>query len=120
MLSDAQFDRLHRLSALVAPKEREERERLKRQLAAMLRLVKGVVVTQQEQANDVDKKEALVDARPLSVYDPHWSVSLCASSTTYSTTAEAQGTHVLDRDAQLLAKVDERRKYQGYFVVDRT
>lgn len=71
----------------------------------------------------------IIDARPLSVHDPHWSVSLPLSEAEQieereqegkEGDADRDGREVLDREKELLAKVDQQRKYQDFFFVDRT
>lgn len=62
----------------------------------------------------------MVDARPLVVHDGGWNVSIPESISVKTPEEDEEGTRVLDRDSELLAKVDGARKYQAYFVVDRT
>lgn len=123
LLSDAQLDKLHRLSALIPPSSAEEREKLKRELCVMLRLVRGVLPSHDGTKVESRQVGEMVDARPLSAHDKNWSVTL----NTLQPELEAskveedhkEGTAVLDRDT-LLGKVDGSRKYHEYFVVDRT
>lgn len=117
-LTDEQLDKLHRLSALIPPPVgSEERAKLKRELAVMLRLVKGVH-SHPLRAGKEGKGE-LVDARPLVRHDPRWNVSLRDEEEVKVEKEEEEGTKVLETD-KLLGKVREGRKYQRYFVVDRT
>ncbi len=65
----------------------------------------------------------IVDARPLVSHDAKWNVTLLDSTTSeqhLNEEAEVEGTKILDRQDELLGKVGEGRKYQGFFVVDRT
>uniref|UniRef100_V5GIH8 Uncharacterized protein n=1 Tax=Kalmanozyma brasiliensis (strain GHG001) TaxID=1365824 RepID=V5GIH8_KALBG len=113
------LDKLHRLSALIPPSTPEEREKLKRELSVMLRLVRGVLPADQPES----KGEGIVDARPLSTHDNAWSVTLDTLEPEKEESkieeTQKEGTAVLDRET-LLAKVDGSRKYHEYFVVDRT
>ncbi|SOV09039.1 probable ATP-binding cassette (ABC) transporter [Ustilago sp. UG-2017a] len=118
--SEEQLDKLHRLGALIAPPlGSEERALLKSQLAAMLRLVKGVYALHVP----FGSVGGWVDARPLARYDGCWNVSLPNNEKKADkATGEAgkkEEKEVLAPQA-LLAKVDESRKYQQFFVVDRT
>lgn len=117
--SEEQLDKLHRLGALIAPPlGSEERALLKSQLAAMLRLVKGVYALHVP----FGSVRGWVDARPLARYDGCWNVSLPNNEKKADkATGEAgkKEKEVLAPQA-LLAKVDESRKYQQFFVVDRT
>lgn len=85
---------------------------MKRDLAVMLRLVRGVL------PNAEEAERGMVDARPLSAHDRRWNVSL--DSEAKKKEGEEEGTQALDRDTELLGKVDEKRRYQSYFVVNRT
>lgn len=109
-LTDDQLDKLHRLSALIPPSSSEQRTALKRELDVMLRLVRGVLPT-------ADEKGGMVDARPLSAHDGRWNVTL---HPTPKIEADDERTKLLDRDTELLGKVDDERSYQSYFVVNRT
>lgn len=100
----------------------------------MLRLVRGVHSTScsSDSKQEVEKdggvergaKVDLIDARPLTSHDSRWNVTIPtetgAEGDEMSSQPQDEATRVLDRDQQLLAKVDDKRKYQGYFVVDRT
>lgn len=124
MLGDAQLEKLHRLAALVPPPVgSEEREGLKKELAVMMRLVKGV------SHHTSTGQGRLVDARALTMHDKGWCVTLdedpkAKAIAEGEAEAEGEGTKVLPRE-QLLAKVgngkeEGKRRYQGYLVVDRT
>lgn len=110
MLTDAELDKLHRLSALIPPPTAAEREKLKQDLAVMLRLVRAV------HPNSPTGKVEMVDARPLTTHDAGWNIDL----ETPEPQAQKEGAEVLERETELLGKVDSSRKYAGYFVVNRT
>ena len=110
LLADAELDKLHRLSALIPPPTAAEREKLKQDLAVMLRLVRAV------QPHSPTGKVEMVDARPLTTHDAGWNIDL----ETPEPQAQKEGAEVLERETELLGKVDSSRKYAGYFVVNRT
>lgn len=70
------------------------------------------------------RKGDLADSRPLTTHDPKWNVTLEAEGVEKEGRPEEgrEGMQVLDRE-ELLSKVGEGkegRRYQGYFVVNRT
>ncbi|GAC98812.1 ABC multidrug transporter Mdr1 [Pseudozyma hubeiensis SY62] len=118
-LTDAQLDKLHRLSALIPPPlNSSARSALKRDLRVLLSLVQGV-----HSHSSAGREGTVVDARPLVVHDGRWNVTIPDDISVKEQRVEEEngkeGRRVLNRDSELLAKVDDARKYQAYFVVDR-